>query len=434
MPFDPDVVGNKSLGDVIQSADWNALVEEVVAVNTRNVSKTGDSLSGPLSFGDTPTPMLYMYENNTTASRPVLALSPGAANSGLRIDGNTGRFHFQRAGAPVLTTDLNAERVGIKASNPAATLDIVGGIWNVSTTEGDLRIGSNTHRLKIGVVTAGGNAGDARIRSQGGTNRIMIGGANSDTLTVTQDGVGIKALNPAATLDIAGGIWNVSTTEGDLRIGSNTHRLKIGVVTAGGNAGDVRIRSQGGTNRIMIGGANSDTLTVTPSRVGIQVSNPAAPLHIAGGHWNVSTTEGDLRIGSNTYRLKLGVATGGAGAGDVRIRSQGGTNRIMIGGANSDTLTVTPSRVGIRTITPVAPLHLAGTNDVSLSNHGLLVLGNTNGENIAMDGNEIQARNNGAVNTLTLNHHGGNIHIATHASASSCYLRLGPQWEIYSAT
>lgn len=48
--------------------------------------------------------------------------------------------------------------------------------------------------------------------------------------------------------------------------------------------------------------------------------------------------------------------------------------------------------------------------DVTLDpNSGYLRLGNTNGLNIVMDENEIQARLNGTTSSLTLNNEGGNV-------------------------
>jgi hypothetical protein len=41
--------------------------------------------------------------------------------------------------------------------------------------------------------------------------------------------------------------WDVNNTEGDFRIGSDTHRFKIGVAQGGSGAGDVWMRAQGGT-------------------------------------------------------------------------------------------------------------------------------------------------------------------------------------------
>lgn len=89
------------------------------------------------------------------------------------------------------------------------------------------------------------------------------------------------------------------------------------------------------------GGPGSVRLVVAQGgNVGLGVNDPKAKLHISGGNWDLSNTEGDLVVGTAALRLKIGVATGGSGAGDVRIRAHGGTNRLFIGGGTSDTLTV----------------------------------------------------------------------------------------------
>jgi len=88
-------------------------------------------------------------------------------------------------------------------------------------------------------------------------------------------------------------------------------------------------------------------------------------LRVAGGNWNPNDSDTDVLIGDSLYRLKIGIANGGAGAGDARIRAQGGTNRVMIGGGANDTLTVTPERVGVGTPSPARTLDVAGDAHVS---------------------------------------------------------------------
>lgn len=67
--------------------------------------------------------------------------------------------------------------------------------------------------------------------------------------------------------------------------------------------------------------------------------------------------------------------------------------------------------VGIGTANPLSKLNILGIQDVSLTNNGLLMLGNETASNLAFDINEIQARNNGVASTLFMQHNGGNLQI-----------------------
>ena len=79
-------------------------------------------------------------------------------------------------------------------------------------------------------------------------------------------------------------------------------------------------------------------------------------------------------------------------------------------------------------------LRLTSNSDVSLSstNHGLQV-GVTSGSNIAIDGNEILARNNGSTNQLNLNTNGGIVRIGDQAAGTILSVR-GPVLGQDSAT
>lgn len=69
-----------------------------------------------------------------------------------------------------------------------------------------------------------------------------------------------------------------------------------------------------------------------------------------------------MKVGNETYRLKMGVALGGSGAGDVRINAHGGTNRLMLSGGTGDDLTIQDGYVGIGTISPTSKLQVNGGN------------------------------------------------------------------------
>jgi hypothetical protein len=67
--------------------------------------------------------------------------------------------------------------------------------------------------------------------------------------------------------------------------------------------------------------------------------------------------------------------------------------------------------LGIGTTAPAARLHVDGGTDAQPTGGGFIVIGPTNGVNIAIDNNEIMARNNGAKSKLFLNNNGGDVSI-----------------------
>jgi hypothetical protein len=78
-------------------------------------------------------------------------------------------------------------------------------------------------------------------------------------------------------------------------------------------------------------------------------SPPDAPLHVGGdNNWNLSNSEGDLKIGDDDYRLAMGVALGGGGAGACNIRAKGGIEQLNLGaGDSANSLRVTPDAVSV---------------------------------------------------------------------------------------
>ena len=83
--------------------------------------------------------------------------------------------------------------------------------------------------------------------------------------------------------------------------------------------------------------ANDQFLIRAASGVGINKNNPASTLDVNGtsrvqgaNGWDVNNGEGDFRVGTDTYRFKIGVAIDGGGAGDVWMRAHGGTGRIFL--------------------------------------------------------------------------------------------------------
>ena len=114
---------------------------------------------------------------------------------------------------------------------------------------------------------------------------------------------------------------------------------------------------------------NGFWLTVaTNGYTGLGMTFPSAPLDLLSRNlWDVFNpgTPGDFRLGDGTQGLKIGVATGGGGAGDVRIFAYGGTSRLILGSSNYDGMvTLNGHSVGINTLGPAqfASLDVESTN------------------------------------------------------------------------
>ncbi len=113
--------------------------------------------------------------------------------------------------------------------------------------------------------------------------------------------------------------------------------------------------------------------------IGIGTATPATRLDVAGTNgWNVSTGEGDMRIGNPSYRLKFGVALNGGGAGAANIMQYGqpgGFNVLSLGAQGNQVLFVNggTASVGIGTSSPTSLLQVNGTtatNNIVLSGTG----------------------------------------------------------------
>jgi hypothetical protein len=165
---------------------------------------------------------------------------------------------------------------------------------------------------------------------------------------------GNMALNGALAIDTANA--NIGQVNPGITFGNASGEGIASKRTAGGNQYGLDLYT-GFSLRMSITNAGD---------VGIGTNSPDAQLTLGGGEWNLSSTEGDFKIGNATYRMKMGVALGGAGAGDARIRATGGTNRLLLGtGSGNDVLTIAGSNVGIGTITPGATLDVTGNGAFS---------------------------------------------------------------------
>jgi hypothetical protein len=94
---------------------------------------------------------------------------------------------------------------------------------------------------------------------------------------------------------------------------------------------------------------------------------------------------------------------------------------VMFKGGLSVGKTITPpanglyvsGNVGIGIKNPAAKFQIIGGDNTTLTGGGTIVVGPVDAHNLAIDNDEIQARNNGSANNLFLNKNGGNVGIGT---------------------
>ncbi len=331
-----------------------------VVGSTNYIPPTGDVGIGTLS----PDDPLHVYEEyNGTVTINVENPSTGTASAeGIEFTDENGSNAGLRAFDPAHPTSPNYMHLYNNRTNGEIHLITLGQRRMVVNNAGDVGIGtpSPLERLdvnggiKVG-LSSGTNAGTIRW-----TGSDFEGYTGSDWMSFTDTGSGtLPAGANGYTLRHNGSDWVATSTiyNNGTQVGIGTTSPGAGLVLAKG--GDMWNPSIGIWNtdsdmewRMMVAddsdfhivklsGSTFTPFTATDEGyTGIMTTTPESKLHVAGGEWDLDNTEGDFKIGDATYRLKVGVATGGGGAGTAGIRVQGGAEKLILGAGSSEVLSV----------------------------------------------------------------------------------------------
>ena len=186
-----------------------------------------------------PATGLLVYQSDGTVGLYYNAGTPAAPNWKQVLDAAAaGTQPWTVNGADVHYAPGN---VGIRRAAPLATLDVLGGNWDVTNGEGDVRIGDGTTRLKIGIATGGGGTGAATIMEHGPAgayNVLSLGTQGNKVLHVNgvNGRVGIGTDAPSAPLGFAAATGKKITLypglTGDYGLGISPGRLFLSTETA----------------------------------------------------------------------------------------------------------------------------------------------------------------------------------------------------------
>ena len=266
----------------------------------------------------------------------------------------------------VVSQDGNHAPLEVHASNSAD-----GNAVCLARTGGRVGIGTAAPSRTLTVVGVGEAA--LNVRNDGGTQEIVLG--------VDQDGGVVSTMTEQDLRLRAGGDQAVMTLKADGRVGIGTtapgERLEVaGQIKAGClTMGDWPFnRNHAFVGNNLLNQDNSQNYALAQGRAGRTFLN--SPLGI------------DFRIG-NVTRMVL---------------------------AND-------GRFGIGTSSPQAPLHIATGPDATPGGGGYLVIGTPSGPSLALDDNEILARDRGAISTLHLQSEGGDVWIHSRGGGATVMIK-----------
>ena len=344
---------------------------------------------------------------------PVNLLAPGLV--GATIAGG-GSADYETNGPAPNTVSLSYGTVGGGVGNDTAGVGatIGGGLFNQATNTASTVAGGRNNRA-TGIYSSVGGGRDNTNSGYGST----IGGGYFNTSSGYGSTVGGGFGNVGSGFwgAVGGGTGNTGSgsfaTIGGGRDNDSTNRAST--VSGGRNNRAYGLYSTvgGGTNGL----ASGDYSTV----VGGRDNTASGFLSTAIGYNTTasgggSTAMGEATTASGDYSTAMGFRAKALDDGsfvwaDYQFADFASTaaNQFLIRASGG---------VGIGHNNPAAPLHVVGGSDVNLTGGGTLVLGAVSAGNVAMDGNEIQARNNSAASTLFLNAGGGNVSIGTASSTA----------------
>jgi hypothetical protein len=150
--------------------------------------------------------------------------------------------------------------------------------------------------------------------------------------------------------------------------------------------------------------------------VGINTDNPLRSLQVNGSQDQYVRVHSTTNIGGEAG-LELILGQPASPARDYKLTNDAGDFKLLTHTDNFETAgdllwkINAQGEFGIGTSTPTSLLHIDNGEEASNTGDGYLIIGSKTGVNMVMDPDEINARNNGNINSLTLQSLGGHTYI-----------------------
>lgn len=192
--------------------------------------------------------------------------------------------------------------------------------------------------------------------------KILITILGLISISVSAQKIGVNTVTPQYLLDIRS---TALEEPGQLNIGNMDNSRYIRLFCGSDVFPDPSLLWQPGMN-FLFASYDDATFTFTEymrintlGKVGIGIVDPEAQLDLKGGDWNLGAgNPGDLRIGNSSHNFRIGVETGGGGAGISRLYS---SSELILGSANQEQVKIdSEGETGFGTSSPSQKVHING--------------------------------------------------------------------------
>jgi len=359
----------------------------------------------------------FLDVNNLAGAPLEILTSKGGAGAGVEwMAGGTSSSTLSGPGVPGATSGKLAKWTGafslgdsVIVEDGSGNIGIGGTPWGgaefnvIGTTNPQMQISEGTHEfIRIGLAAGGGKPSLAW--DDGNASGFHFG-------TLTNNIQATNFLNSLMTIQVGpGGLAGLASSgSANVGIGTTSPGAALHVNATPLGTGTIQTTE---IARFGLKVTNSDSLRITSRR-----------LTGGGSDWQSSRIKLHRQVDSDLQgyiQFGYNQTTTGTGNDDD-------SDLITFGWNSTEYMRITRGgNVGIGTFGQLdssneakVPLHImGGASTVTVSGGGMLLLGDLGADNVILDANEIQARDNGAWSSLYLQYHGGQLFIGGNSTAT----------------